>query len=79
MSSSAPDTSPITATTTNGTRNNVGRIVARAPIGSVPMASRSFASEPASSRPKKNSTTLARDSPVAVQPATPALDDVRGR
>ena len=79
MSSRAPATSPMTATTTNGTRNHVGRIVARAPIGSPPMAAFSSGSEPASSRPKKNSTMLATDSPVAVQPATPAPEALRGR
>src|SRR6478609_3438794 len=51
MSSTAPPISPSTATTANGTRYQVGRMVVRAPIGSSLIAARSSGSEPASPRP----------------------------
>ena len=79
MSSRAPETRPMTATTTKGTRNQVGRMVARAPIGSLAIAPLRSGSDPARSSPKRKSTMLVTESPVAVQPATPVLDDVRGR
>ena len=79
MSSTAPPTRPSTATTANGTRNQVGSTVVSAPIGSVPMDSLSLGAEPASSRPNSSSTTGPSEPPKAVQPATPRLDELRGR
>ena len=52
MSSTAPPTRPSTATSANGTRNQVGSTVVSAPIGSAAMASLRSGEEPASSRPK---------------------------
>ncbi len=79
MSSTAPPTSPRTATAAKGTRNQVGRMVVSAPIGSPAIAVLSEAEEPASSRPNTSSTSGATDAPKVVQPTTPALDDLRGR
>ena len=51
MSIIAPLISPPTATSANGTRNHVGRIVVSAPIGSAPIASRRSGEDPASRMP----------------------------
>ena len=48
---------PSTAAIANGTRNQVGRIVVSAPIGSAPMAAERSFDDPASSRPKTSRIT----------------------
>ena len=75
MSSTAPPTRPRTATSANGTRNQVGSSVVSAPIGSAPIAADRSPEEPASSRPKISSTTGASAAPNVVQPTTPRLED----
>ena len=52
MSSTAPPTRPSTATMTNGTRYQVGRIVASAPIGSVLIALDSDGGRPGEQQPE---------------------------
>jgi hypothetical protein len=79
MSSTAPPIRPSTATSANGTRNQVGSTSVSAPIGSEPMSVDSFSEEPASSSPKTSSTTGPSAPPNVVQPNTPRLDDRRGR
>ena len=79
MSSTAPPTSPSTATSANGTRNHVGRAAARAPTGSCAIASDSSVDDPASSNPKTRSTTGAIEAPNVVQPTTPPEEALRGR
>ena len=79
MSSTAPPTSPSTATTANGTRNQVGSVAASAPIGSLAIASDNSVDDPASSSPKTRSTTGATEAPNVVQPTTPRDEAVRGR
>ncbi len=79
MSRTAPPTRPRTATTANGTRNQVGRIVVSAPIGSAATALFSVLEEPASSRPKTSRNSGATEAPNVVQPITPLLDELRGR
>ncbi len=64
---------------TNGTRNQIGRIEARAPIGSIPIAVLSFGDDPARRIPKMSRMTGASDDPNVVQPTTPELFAVRGR
>ena len=79
MSSSAPPIRPSTTTRMNGTRNQVGRIVPSAPIGSAPIDFDSFPSEPASSRPVTRRSTGASAPPNVVQPTTPRVEARRGR
>ena len=79
MSSTAPPTRPSTATTANGTRNQIGSVIAIAPTGSLAMAAASSGDEPASSRPITRSTSGASDEPNVVQPTTPRADAERGR
>ena len=79
MSSTAPPTSPSTATIANGTRNQVGSSAASAPIGFAPIAVDRLVDEPASSRPKISSTIGATAEPNVVQPITPRLDELLGR
>src|SRR4051794_5976391 len=79
MSSTAPPTSPSTATSANGTRNQVGSRAASAPIGSAAMALDRSVDEPASSSPNTSSTSGAIEAPNVVQPTTPPDDAVRGR
>ena len=79
MSSTAPPMRPSTATIANGTRNQVGSSTVSAPIGSAPIAVLSAFEEPASSSPKVSRTIGATAAPKVVQPATPALEDLRGR
>ena len=74
-----PPASPRMATTAKGTRNHAGRIVVRAPMGSVLMAWPSSASEPTRRMPKKTSTTQGSADPSVVQPMTPAVEALRGR
>jgi hypothetical protein len=79
MSSTAPPTSPRTATMTKGTRNQVGNNVANAPTGSLPIAELSCDDEPAKRRPKKTRMTGAIDEPKVVHQTTPLVDALRGR
>ncbi len=79
MSSTAPPMRPSTATMANGTRNQVGSRMASAPIGSLAIEVLSAFEEPASSSPKMSRTIGATAPPKVVQPATPALEDLRGR
>src|ERR1700735_36126 len=79
MSSTAPPTRPSTATSTNGTRYHVGKMVDSAPIGSVLMADDSDADDPASSTPKPSRNSGAMDEPNVVHHTTPAPEDRRGR
>jgi len=79
MSSTAPPTRPSTATMTNGTRYQVGKIVDSAPIGSVLMALSSLLDDPASSSPNTRRNTGAIEEPNVVQNTTPAPEDRRGR
>ena len=79
MSSTAPPTRPSTATMTNGTRYQVGRMVASAPIGSVLIALDSDVDDPASSSPNPSRKMGAIDAPNVVHHTTPAPDDRRGR
>src|ERR1700730_10724601 len=79
MSSTAPPTSPSTATMANGTRYQVGSSVVSAPIGSAAIALLSLAEEPASSRPKRSRKIGATADPNVVQPITPRPDERRGR
>ena len=79
MSSTAPPTRPSTATTANGTRNQIGRVIAIAPTGSVAMDAARSGDEPASSMPTTRSTSGANDDPKVVQPTTPSEDARRGR
>jgi hypothetical protein len=51
MPSTAPETSDRMTATRKGTSSQVGRSVARVPIGSTAMPAFSFSSEPASRRP----------------------------
>ena len=80
MSSTAPPTRPSTATTANGTRNQIGSVIAIAPTGSRRDRARARSGdEPASSRPTTSSTIGASDEPNVVQPTTPRADAERGR
>src|ERR1700753_176764 len=79
MSSTAPPTSPSTATMANGNRYQVGRIVVSAPIGSAEIAPFSLVDDPASSRPNPSRKIGAMDAPNVVQPTTERLDVSRGR
>ena len=79
MSRTAPPTRPSTATMTNGTRYQVGRMVASAPIGSVLIAVDSDADDPASSSPNPSRKIGAIDAPNVVHHTTPAPDVRRGR
>ena len=79
MSSTAPPTSPRTATMTKGTRNHVGNSRAKAPTGSSPIAELSEADEPARSRPKKTRMTGAIEDPNVVHHTTPPVEALRGR
>src|SRR4029079_19244483 len=79
MSITAPPTRPSTATTANGTRNQIGSVIAIAPTGSVAIAAASPGDEPASSRPTTSSTSSANDEPKVVQPTTLRADAERGR
>ena len=79
MSSTAPPTSPSTATRANGIRNQVGSTVVSAPIGSAAIALLRSAEEPASSSPKISSTTGASEQPNVVQATTAPLRALRGR
>ncbi len=67
------------ATTANGTRNQIGRMVVSAPIGSAPIAELSLAEEPASSRPTITRSTGASAAPKVVQPITERAGVARGR
>ena len=62
-----------------GMRNQVGKTVVRAPMGSVLMASPSSASLPTSSVPAMMRMTQGRAAPVVVQPTTPTVEALRGR
>jgi hypothetical protein len=79
MSSTAPPTRPSTAVMMNGTRNQVGRAAASAPIGSPASAALRSADEPASSSPITISTIGASEAPIVVQATTPAAEAERGR
>ncbi|HEX6453809.1 MAG TPA: hypothetical protein VF060_30650 [Trebonia sp.] len=79
MSSTAPPTSPSTATMTNGTRYHVGRICDSAPIGSVLIADDNVADDPASSSPNPSRNTGATDAPNVVHHTTPPPLTDRGR
>src|ERR1700735_4575155 len=71
MSRTAPPTRPSTATMTNGTRSQVGKMVASAPIGSVLIALDSDADDPASSSPNPSRKIGAIDAPNVVHHTTP--------
>src|ERR1700743_973315 len=75
----APPTRPRTATITNGTRYQVGRIVASAPIGSVLIAVDSDAEDPASSSPKPSRKIGATAAPNVVHHTTPPPEVRLGR
>ena len=60
----APESRESTATRRKGARNQVGRIVARAPTGSRAMASDRSCDEPASSKPMVMRTTGPSDPPT---------------
>ena len=79
MSSTAPLTSPAIATSAKGTRNQVGRIVVRAPIGSEATALDSLPSEAHSSTPYPTRISTGRLPPTVGQPTTPRVDAERGR
>ncbi len=79
MSSTAPLTSPPMATSANGTRNHVGRIVVSAPIGSSATACDSSASDAQSSTPYATRITTGRLPPNVGQKTTPRVEAVRGR
>ena len=79
MSSTAPPTRPSTATSTNGTRNQVGSRSASAPIGSAAILVDRSCDDPASSSPNTSSTSGATAEPAVVQPTTPREDASRGR
>ena len=79
MSSTAPPTRPSTATMTNGTRYQVGKMVASAPIGSVLIAVDSDVEEPTSSSPNPSRKMGATDAPNVVHHTTPVPDARRGR
>ena len=79
MSSTAPLTRPPIATSAKGTRNQVGRIVVSAPIGSSATACESLSSEAHSSTPYATRITTGRLPPSVGQPTTPRVDAVRGR
>ena len=68
-----------TATITNGTRYQVGRMVASAPIGLVLIALESDEDYPASSSPNPSRKTGATDAPNVVHHTTPAPEERRGR
>ena len=63
----APDSSERIAVSRNGMRNQVGRSVASAPTGSLPMFSESSAEEPARVSPKVIRTTGPSDPPRVFQ------------
>src|ERR1700753_171132 len=79
MSSTAPPTSPSTATMANGNRYQVGRMVVSAPIGSAEIAPFSLVDEPASSSPKPSRKIGAMAEPNVVHPTTARLDALPGR
>ena len=79
MSSTAPPTRPSTATSANGTRNQVGSTSVSAPIGSAAIFADRSCDDPASSRPKISNTIGATDAPIVVQATTPREDALRGR
>ena len=79
MSSTAPLTRPPIATSANGTRNQVGRIVVSAPIGSSATACDSWSSEAHSRTPYPTRTTTGRLPPKVGQKTTPRVEAVRGR
>ena len=74
-----PPASPRIATSAKGMRNQVGRMVASAPMGSESMAVPRAASDPTSMVPAMTRTTQGREEPKAVQPMTPGVEAVRGR
>ena len=75
-----PPIRPRIATRAKGMRNQVGRIVVSAPMGSSPIASESASKlEPTSRTPKNTRTTVGSAAPKVVHPTTPLVDAVRGR
>ena len=64
---------------TKGTRNQVGRRLAKAPTGLSPTALESVADDPASSRPKKSRMMGAIDAPKVVHQTTARGEVLRGR
>ena len=73
----APASRERIAASRNGMRNHVGRMVARAPTGSAPMASERFFEEAASSSPPVMRTMSGKEAPKTFQKAVANPGDVR--